>query len=94
MRNTALPGSNTINLDASPDVSLSPPTRLDRALDRMITAQSRIVKRRIEKPTKQRIVGLSRQSGGGLLQILPGSLGSGGGYGKYRSALAATRLAE
>jgi hypothetical protein len=83
------------NFDAAPDVSSTPPTPLDRALDRMIGAQSHVVGTIVEKPTKQRIVGLSRQSGGGLLQRLaPGSLGPVGRYGKDRSALAAARLAE
>jgi hypothetical protein len=53
-----------ISVDAAPDVVSSPPTPLDSALNRMLTAQSRIAEGRVEKPTKQRIVGLSRQSGG------------------------------
>jgi hypothetical protein len=56
-----------ISVDAAPDVTSSPPTLLDSALNRMPAAQSRIAEGRVGKPTKQRIVGVSRQSGGGLL---------------------------
>jgi hypothetical protein len=66
-----------IIVDAAPDVISSPPTLLDNALNKMLTTQSRIAEGRVEKPTKQRIVGLSRQSGGGPLpRLAPESTGS------------------
>ena len=81
-----LSGSEATNVDAAPEANSSPPTPLDRALDRMLATHSRIAEGRVERHTKQRIVGLSRQSGGGLLQSLaPGSKGSVGRYGKDRT---------
>jgi hypothetical protein len=55
----AIADSTAINVGAASDVSLPPPKQLDRALDRMLAAQSRIVEGRIEEPLKQRMVGLS-----------------------------------
>jgi hypothetical protein len=56
-----------ISADAAPDVISSPPMPPGSALNRKLAAQSRIAEGRVEEPRKQRIVGLSRQSGGGLL---------------------------
>ena len=83
------------NVQAGLHESSSPPTPLDRALDRVLATQSRIDAAKVEKQKKQRVVGLSRQSGGGLLQSLAHeSNGTVGRDGKERSALAAARLAE
>jgi hypothetical protein len=72
-----------IIVDAAPDVVSSPPIPLDNALNRKLPAQSRIAGGRVERPTKQRTVGLSGQSGGGLLpRLAPESMGSVRRYGK------------
>jgi hypothetical protein len=84
-----------IVVDAASDMISSPPTLPDSTLNRLLTPQSRIAEGRVEKPTKQRIVGLSRQSGGGPLpRLAPESPGSVRRIGKERSTLTASRLAE
>lgn len=60
-------GPNPIHVGAAPDASSSPPAPLDRALARMLTAQSRFVEKRAEKLGKQRLFGHSMKSRGGLM---------------------------
>ena len=57
---------NAIPGEAGKHVGSPPPTALDLELGRMLATQSRIDAGKVKKPTRKRVVGLSRQSGDGL----------------------------